>query len=144
MRAPLVIAVATLLAACTTSAAPSPAGPEALPPHMQFEGPWGFVSAEPPNSFSAAGFANGQGACGAPRQLNIVIRRESIAAGGAADWFLRYTPDAAASARVISVTPRRMTTDFMGAIDTFDLEAGGRLLISHGDTHLTFARCHGH
>ncbi|HRK63127.1 MAG TPA: hypothetical protein PLN53_01975 [Terricaulis sp.] len=105
-----------------------------------FEGAWSFEGSTPPDSWLGAGFRDGQGVCGGPKQLNIIIREEADPAG-AQETRLRLHPDQPMGARVTSISAHRLTAEFLGEIEVFEIGDDARLTITRGDTRLAFSRC---
>jgi len=105
-----------------------------------FEGAWGFEGSTPPDSWLGAGFRDGQGVCGGPKQLNIVIREEADPAG-VQETRLRLHPDQPMGARVTSIGARRLSTEFLGDVEIFEIGGDARLTITRGETRLVFTRC---
>lgn len=106
----------------------------------RFEGGWGYVSSDPEDSWLGAGFRGGVAACGAPKQLMINIREETLA-DGSRELRLRLHADQLAGAVITSISDVRLTTEFLGESDIFELHKDGRLVMTRNGTRLLFTRC---
>lgn len=106
-----------------------------------FEEDWGFERSYPADSWWGGGFRGGDGECGGPKALRILIRQEA-APDGSLEWRLRLNPLQPNGALVtaVDIATGQLTTEFLGEIEVFQ-RTGDRLTISRGSNRLEFYRC---